>query len=478
LKRFLRWLPVALLLVAAVASTAVAFTLSGDRVAPRARAVEGERAAAVTPVLSARRVPTATGAPIADRRLDAALSEFVAAQDATTCLEVRDDQVLFSHRSTEPMIPASTQKLLTAAGVLLQLDPDTTFETVVVGPAIGSGGVLSGDLVIVGGGDPILATDGYAGSARRQPQIHTDFEVLADRLVEAGLTEVTGGVVGDESRYDTQRRLPIPEVWLPEDIPADVAGPLSALYVNDGFVAFPGDGQGTTEFVESLDPAAHAAQLLSDELRVRGVVIGADARSGASPGGVQPLARIESPPVRTILAEMLQESDNSTAELLLKELGLQTDRGGTSVGGAEALTAVLADAGLSVDGTRVLDGSGVANGNLTTCRLMAEVLADDRVGEVIVDGLAVAGETGTLSTRFRGTELAGNVRGKTGSLRVVSALAGQLDTRQGGALQFAYIINVEPGQAVNAELFAAQEQLARILFDHPDLPDPVALGPH
>jgi D-alanyl-D-alanine carboxypeptidase/D-alanyl-D-alanine-endopeptidase (penicillin-binding protein 4) len=252
---------------------------------------------------------------------------------------------------------------------------------------------------------------------------------------------------------------------------------LSALYVNDGFVAFPGDGQDTTEFVESLDPAAHAAQLLTAELRFRGVIVGADGRSGASPEGVQPLAGLESPPIRTILAQMLQESDNSTAELLLKELGRTTDRGGTSIGGAAALTAVLSEAGFTVDGTRVLDGSGVANGDLTTCRLMAEVLADDRVDEVIVDGLAVAGETGTLSNRFRDTELAGNVRGKTGSLRIVSALAGQVDTSQGGALQFAYLINVEPGQVVSSDLFVAQEQLARILFEHPDLPDPEALGP-
>jgi D-alanyl-D-alanine carboxypeptidase/D-alanyl-D-alanine-endopeptidase (penicillin-binding protein 4) len=247
--------------------------------------------------------------------------------------------------------------------------------------------------------------------------------------------------------------------------------------VNDGFVAFPGDGQGTTEFVESPDPAGHAAQLLTDQLRIRGVTVATDGRSGQTPDGTQPLATISSAPLERIVAEMLQESDNSTAELLLKELGLATGRGGTSIGGTEALAVVLAEAGFGVDGTRALDGSGVANGNLTTCALMTQILTDDRIDEVIVDGLAVAGESGTLSNRYRDTPLAGNLRGKTGSLRIVSALAGSVEGAQGVALQFAYLINVEPGRVVSSELFDAQEQLGLILLNHPDVPDPAALGP-
>ncbi len=475
MKRIRRWLAVTLLMVVGLVAGLTALELSADRVPPQAEPTT--LAAPTTPVLSARRVPTVTGAPIADRRLAAALDTFVATQDATTCLEVRDDdRVLFTHRSSEPMIPASTQKLLTAAGALLQFGPEVSFQTVVQGPAI-DGGVVNGDLFLIGGGDPLLATDLYAGSARRQPQIHTDFETLADRLVEAGLTEITGGIVGDEGRYDSQRGLPIPEVWLPEDQVADVTGPLSALYVNDGFVAFPGDGQGTTEFVESPDPAGHAAQLLTDQLRIRGVTVAADGRSGPTAEGTQPLASIASAPLETILAQMLQESDNSTAELLLKELGLATGRGGTSIGGTEALAAVLTEAGFDVDGTRALDGSGVANGNLTTCGLMTQILTDDRVDEAIIEGLAVAGESGTLTNRFRDTPLDGNLRGKTGSLRIVSGLAGAVEGAQGEALQFAYLVNVEPGRVVSSELFNAQEQLGLILFNHPDLPDPAALGP-
>src|SRR5690606_7760656 len=100
-------------------------------------------------------------------------------------------------------------------------------------------GVVTGDLHLVGGGDPVLATNPYADRFPRQPQLRTDIESLADAVVAAGVRRVEGSVVGDESRYDAQRYV---AGWPGRYLDQNVVGPLSALSVNDSFARYPGDG--------------------------------------------------------------------------------------------------------------------------------------------------------------------------------------------------------------------------------------------
>ena len=78
---------------------------------------------------------------------------------------------------------------------------------------------------LVGGGDPLLTTQDYVHTFRRPPEPVTSLEALADRVVAAGVTQITGRVVGDESRYDTQRYV---ASWPERYISAPEIGPMSA----------------------------------------------------------------------------------------------------------------------------------------------------------------------------------------------------------------------------------------------------------
>ena len=93
--------------------------------------------------------------------------------------------------------------------------------------------MITGDVWLVGGGDPLLATQDYVHTFRRPPEPVTSLEALADGVVAAGVTQITGRVVGDESRYDTQRYV---ASWPARYIRAPEIGPMSALSVNDGFM--------------------------------------------------------------------------------------------------------------------------------------------------------------------------------------------------------------------------------------------------
>jgi serine-type D-Ala-D-Ala carboxypeptidase/endopeptidase (penicillin-binding protein 4) len=144
-----------------------------------------------------------------------------------------------------------------------------------------------------------------------------------------------------------------------------------------------------------------------------------------------------------------------------------------------AATQILpfAGAGVSLEGLDIVDGSGLSEQNRLSCNMLVDLLTHPETGPMVVDGLAVGGESGTLKNRWNGTEAEGRVLGKTGSLRNVSALAGQVLPTDGGTLTYAYVATVpEPGQLTleETELF---EPLGEILVDHSAGVDPALLLP-
>jgi len=425
-----------------------------------------------TPVLSARRVPSVVAAPVADRRLRGDLAAWAGSAHQPSCAVVLDarGQVVLDHHGDEPMVPASTLKLLTATAALEALGADHTYRTVVVGPPP-EGGVVRGDLTLVGGGDPVLVTEDYAARSPRQPQVHTSMEALADALVSAGVTRVEGSIVGDESRYDQQRYLP---VWPARYIDQNQTGPLSALSVNDGFAEYP-TPQVHRDLRPAPDPAAHAAGVLTLLLAARGVEVVGPPRSGAAPAGEPELAAVESPPLAEIVRQLLQESDNTTAELLVKELGAQAGDP-TTAGGLRRLVEVLGAAGLDLTGAAITDGSGLSTENRVPCRLVLQALVDPETGPLLRERLAVAGESGTLWRSFLDTSLVGHLRGKTGRLNAVASLAGTV-VDDDGELAFAYLANDPDGLIDVQAVVSTQATLAQILLSWPQTPDVTVLGP-
>jgi len=467
--RFLRfiWLPVAL-----VALIIVALVQSADA----GQDVDGvervEQASPLTPVLSARRLPTALTTPGADARLQFPLVSITDRSPSESCLVVAtpNGRRIFDHNGDLPLVPASTNKILTAAAVLDELGAQTMFVTTVSTEAPIVDDVVAGDLYLVGGGDPLLATDAYVATFPVPPVVHTDFESLADQLVARGVTEVSGNVIGDDSRFDTVRYV---ESWPSRYREQGQTGPLSALSVDDGFSSFP-DLAGSSRPRPSTDPAAHAAGELIDALEERGVTVDGTASSGVAPVRAQELASVTSPVLSDIVAQMLTESDNSTAELLLKELGRLRSGSGATSSGAVAAADVLAENGIDTAPVTLIDGSGLDVGNRLTCGVLIDVLGLGGPDSAVANGLAVAGETGSLAGRFVDSAAAGRLRAKTGSLGSVTALSGFVETFTERSLVFAYIVN---DVTIPEDYLLLQEELGAALVRYPEGPRPSAVGP-
>ncbi|MBW3546686.1 MAG: D-alanyl-D-alanine carboxypeptidase/D-alanyl-D-alanine-endopeptidase [Actinobacteria bacterium] len=459
-----------LLVPAILAVVAVSSTLAGLRAGPPATSDgddEIELATAVeAPLLSPRRAPALLVEPIGRARLVQALHGIsVAGPDAACLLVTQADQPLYEHQPDLALAPASGLKLLTGAAVLAHLDPGERLRTTVRAAAPPAGGVVEGDLWLVGGGDPVLGTAAWAAHFTRQPALVTSLEALADRVVEAGVAEVRGRVVGDESRYDSVRAVPS---WPARYLEAKEVGPLSALSVNDGFAVWEGRKE------TFADPPAGAAGVLTDLLRQRGVTVAGEAASGTAPAGAAAVAGVDSPPMAELVGQLLRESDNGTAELLVKELGLRVAGEGSTAAGTRVMAETLAAIGFPTAGLVVIDGSGLDPGNRVTCRLLHAVLHASKEGEPLRQGLPVAGTSGTLSRRLVDDALSGQVRAKTGSIRGVASLSGFAVTRGGFDLTFSFILN-----GINRfdDAVPLQEQLGRALVRHPDLPQLEEIGP-
>lgn len=400
-------------------------------------------------------VQAAAAAPATPTPMVLALRDLWSRTRASSCLMVADGgKVLFERNPDRGVVPASTMKLLTATAVLTHLDPASRLRTPVLSTATpGPDGVLAGDLHLVGGGDPVLGTLPYGASFRR-PRLVTALEVLADRLKDAGVRHVTGRVIGDDARHERVRHLPS---WPARYRANHESGPLSALLVNDGFLAW------GARPVASADPARGAAVTFTDVLRRRGVRVDGDPASGPSPAGAQVLAEVPSPTIAELVRQMLLDSDNETAEVLLRELGLQVRGAGTTDAGRRVVLDTLTGLGLPMAGVRIVDGSGLDPANRVTCRFLVALLATSPVRQLVDAGLPVAAQTGTLSRRFLGTPVAGWLRAKTGSLREVSSLAGHVVGSGGRLLTFAYVQN-GTGRGQGTPL---QDRLGHVLLATP-----------
>ena len=467
--RVRRWAVPAVLAVLSVAAAVGA--VSAGRTSAAASAVgAGE---VTTPVLSARRAPELVAAGAADRRLAGDLEAWVAQSPPDTCLVVTsDDRALFAHNATAALPGASTQKVVTGAALLLALGEDARLETAVRASAPPARGVIAGDLYLVGGGDPLWTSPGYALARRHPPTLAIDPVRLVDAVVEAGVTRIEGGVVGDGSRYDTARFHPS---W-PTRFHGTEAGPIGALTVNDGRAGADGMSRPPAG-PAGADPALNAASVVTDLLRLRGVTVVGAPRAGRAPSGLVDVAAVASAPVGDIVAEMLTDSDDDTAEMALKELGRHEEGAGTWEAGAAAATAVLDDAGVGLDGVRIVDGSGLSSENRLTCQLLVDLLSLPETEAAIADGLAVAGETGTLQDRWDDTAVEGRLRAKTGTLNAVTALAGHVSPRQGGELTFAYVATVADGRVLDPGVPALQGELGEVLVDYPRAVDLADIDP-
>ncbi len=326
-------------------------------------------------------------------------------------------QPLYSEDASVPRIPASVEKLYTTAAALERFGPQGALSTEVLGAgAVDPTGVLAGDLYLRGGGDPSF--DAKAAG------------LLADTLIgQTGLTEVDGRVIGDESAFDGLRGPPSEGYRT-----SSYVGPLSALTFNRGFT-------GRRRPLFQASPPKFAAKAFAAALKRRGVIVRRSARAGVAPATAVALTSLSSPGIENLIASMNLPSDNFIAETLIKAMGAEFGTGGTTSAGAAVVRSSAAQLGIR---TTVVDGSGLSRWNRTSPKAVVSLLTamdESALAEPFERSLPVAGRTGTLYDRMRRTAARDACRAKTGTLSNVSALAGYCDTRSGGRVAFAFLMN-------------------------------------
>ena len=420
----------------------------------------GSTGAVATPLWSARRVPGLITDAAGAQRLQAALDADVSGITSSCFVVAEGRQAVASRQPDTALIPASTQKLLTATAAVKVLGPDFHYETKAVAAAAPSAGSVP-QLWLVGAGDPVLGTADYVAYLQTQPTtrddvVTTKLETLADGIVGQGVRSIPGGIIGDDSRYDQQRYLPS---WPPSYRTDPDVGPLGALTVNGGYKVAGGHPTPVD------DPALYAAQTLTQLLQARGVQVGAPRAHQPAPAGATAVASVSSPSLHDILISDLRASNNLTGELLMKELGVRAAGQGTTVAGTHAVIATLQSLGIPTAGLTLVDGSGLDRGNRVSCTTLARVvdLSSEPAFRTVQDGLPTSGASGTLIV-LQGP-LAGKVRAKTGSLNGVSGLAGLLDA--GRPLRFAVLLN---GALTLAQDMEVRARFASTLATFPDAP--------
>ena len=170
---------------------------------------------------------------------------------------------------------------------------------------------------------------------------------------------------------------------------------------------------------------------------------------GIASSDIPLIASLESAPIKNIVSEMLTNSDNNTAELLLKDIGQVARGSATRIDGLQVVADKISQWGLPTQGVVLSDGSGLDRANRVTCSLLTAVLEQAGTGSDLIAGMAIAGSTGTLRDVFMSGPGYGVMRAKTGTLSGVKALSGLLPLGDTHASAFTLILNGPGTSTVN-----------------------------
>lgn len=379
--------------------------------------------------------PTAGKAPVAAKvtaRLAGPLANPALADYTGVVLDPVSGATLWKKNPGNPVLPASTIKLLTGAALLTSMDPNTRLVTRVVA------GEQPGDIVFVGGGDPTLSA-----AAAGVTSVYTGAPSVADLAAQVKATGVpVRRILLDTSLWSGDELAP---GWQQGDItgtPASAQGfitRMQALMV-DGDRADPGKDTS----VRTGQPALNAGRALARALGAPNLPI---VPKSTAPPKAKVLAQVQSQPVSILLSQALLSSDNVLAEALGRAVAIRRGTSATFDGMVAAVSQSLEDLKLDVTGLVMVDASGMSDQDRVTTGLLAQTMALAVGGKVpalapLLAGLPVAGVSGTLIEHNRFTDAAskagaGWVRAKTGSIDVTYALAGYVPDVDGRLLVFA-----------------------------------------
>jgi D-alanyl-D-alanine carboxypeptidase/D-alanyl-D-alanine-endopeptidase (penicillin-binding protein 4) len=456
--------------------------------------------------------PGAAGdsAKILRRDLDRIFSDerFAGAHWGVEVFSLDRSEMLYERNSRRLYTPASNNKILTAAAALIRLGPDYRFETRVLADGPIENGVLKGNLVIRGSGDP-------SNSARFQSG--NPFSVFIDwaaKLKDRNVRSIAGNILGDAGALD---EIQFGQGWEWNDLGQSYAAPVSALQFNDNMIAIeitpgtekgnlasirtyplanyptidnrimtekegaplriqigsggssepivargsvPSNGPVTVQTVAAQSPVRYYLSALMHTLSEQGINTETcevkEKRNYTSPS-LSLLWIHASPALSEILKPLLKASQNLYAETLTRALGLALTGEGTFAAGKEAVEDALSQMGIQKGSYSYADASGLSRLNLVSADILVRILGymyRHPLFPFFYDALPIAGIDGTLEDRMKGTKAENNLRAKTGTIANVSSISGYLKAANGEMLAFSIIANgylMDKGVAENLQ---------------------------
>ncbi len=418
-------------------------------------------------------------------------------------------EVVYDSGGRSALIPASNMKLIVMATAIDHLGPNYEFRTICA--------IRGQDLVVIGGGDPTLGDDRLA--AERKEPVTAVFRDWAQRLKAAGVQQIPGNIVIDDSLFDRQFTHPN---WPPEQHETWYEAPVGALNFADNCVEvsvkpgragkpatvtmIPGNtalkivnktttgakqtvsahrGRGSDEIVVTgtvaragtlgpisvNDPGLYFGGVIRTVLAAQGIRVGGSVvrqsvprDANGNPTGAHVIAVVKTP-LRDALARAGKQSLGMMAEALIKLLGSRQSGVGSWESGRAVVLSFLQKVGADVTECKVDDGSGLSRLNRISPLAMTRVLqymntASPEKFALLRDCLAVAGVDGTLEKRMRDPATKGRVFAKTGYINGVRTLAGYIRTGPDTWLAFAFFYNQA---AATRPLSDAQDKACKLL---------------
>lgn len=344
--------------------------------------------------------------------------------------------VLYTHEAARPRLAASTQKLLSAAAIVTDLDVHRTLDTKVVR------GTTGDQVVIVAGGDTVL------GRGAGDPTRVGGRAGLADLAGQVATSLIAGGTTKASVSVDLSYAAgPVfPSTW---DLADVAAGATQGVHM----IGFD-DQRPRIGHASPADPPLEVARAFVTQLHSLGInaTLTPRAQWTSVRAGTEQLGVVHSAPIGDVLALALDESDNAMTEGLCRIGAVQSGVKGDFRSTAAHVVARLKQLGIDTTGVSLLDCSGLSRGQHTPAAAISAVLALGTTGrnaalQDLVAKLPVAGLTGTLADRFTDSRAVGVVgvpRAKTGTLIGTSGVAGTTVDADGRLLSFVVIADRVP----------------------------------
>jgi len=425
-------------------------------------------------------------------------SSMIHASVSIKILNAENGSTVFEYNPETCLMPASVLKLITSAAALELLGPEFCFRTILgyTGHLNSKTGLLTGDIIIIGGGDPAL------GSSYFKDHYRNFLKNWITGIKNLGIKKIEGKVISDDSRYDFQ---PVPAKWLWEDVGnyygAGVYGlsgfdnmyeihfrtsddgsiPVITRFIPDicrnlypsfltasgnsdkGYVfaapynkygwisgTIPVNTEDFTLKASITDPPLLIAKIFDNMLDSAGIEVTEDPSTIRLDGNTshkEPvvIAETVSPPLERIIEVLNHESVNLFAEHLIKEMGKIYKNSGTATAGIEIVKGFLEASGIDTGGIILEDGSGMSPMNAVSSEGMAGLLFFMRTrGKYFNEfytSLPDAGKEGTLKNYFKNKAFESNLKAKSGSMTRVRSYAGYFKTMSGNEMLFSIIIN-------------------------------------